>query len=261
MANYIHNEILSEAYTHLESDLFDDKEALERLRKLLVAFYTERASFLFGQDVQIEVIFEEGSLKTKIVAWGSAAAIITAAVAGYPSFREGVLQLSHDAVSLAQAANLEVIFRTQTPYCDRIRVEKRKGVFGRVSALINDLDSISHEISSLKLPTSTSKLRDSKEAINRLLTWRENAETLFSKFEGPETEVCVAEGLIAEFRKLPSQLPWKEELSGSGLRSQIAGSDPALAGNVAAEATRYEVTFKSILKDLKNHKDHPKQEE
>ena len=126
MANYITNEVLSEAYTHLDIHIFEDKVKLEALRQELIRFYHERASFLFGADVQIKVIFEEGSLRTRIVAIGSAAVMIATAVAGYGSFRQSVIQLSSDAVALAQAANLEVIFRTKTPYCDRIRVENVK---------------------------------------------------------------------------------------------------------------------------------------
>lgn len=130
MANYIKAEILAEAYTHLEIDLFEDKAKLESLKRELTSFFQERASFLFGTDVEIKVEFEEGSLKTKIIAIGSAAATLTAVVGAYGDFRQSVTQLASDATSLAQSANMEVIFRTKTPHCDRLRIEKRKGVFG-----------------------------------------------------------------------------------------------------------------------------------
>ncbi|MFY0448402.1 hypothetical protein ACOMHD_10190, partial [Xanthomonas codiaei] len=129
MANYIKKEILAEAYTHLDIEIFDDKLRLDQLRSELTAFFKERASFLFGTDVDIVVEFEEGSLKTRVIAFGSAAAVIAGAIGAYPSFKEGVTHIANDAVAIAQSANIEVIFRTRTAYCDRLRVEKRRGVF------------------------------------------------------------------------------------------------------------------------------------
>ncbi len=251
MANYITSEVLSEAYTHLDIDFFEDKVKLEQLRCDLTKFYQDRASFLFGSDVQIKVIFEEGSLRTKIIAVGSAALMIALVVSDYGSFRQGITQLSNDAVALAQAANLEVIFRTKTPYCDRIRVEKRKGVFGRVSVLLTELDSVAANIGSSRLPTIKSKLKEANAAVDSLLTWDRNVETLFAKFGGPDTEECVAEGLLDEVEKLPRQLPWGPELTHSSFLAQLVTTDPEFSGDVAATAVRYAASLKSIEKKLK----------
>jgi hypothetical protein len=253
LANYITKEILSEAYTHLDIELFEDKVKLEKLKQELTKFYQDRASFLFGSKVEIEVLFEEGSLKTRILAIGSAAALIAGGVlANYGTFRESVIQLSSDAVSLAQAANLEVIFRTKTPYCDRIRVEKRKGVFGRVSTRLAELDAIKNVIDSSRLPTNNNKLHEANTAVDSLLTWDSNLDVLFTKFDGPETEACVAEGLIEEIKKLPRQLPWHADLGKSSFRAELATNDPTFSGNVAAVATRYATSLKTIEKKLKD---------
>lgn len=252
MANYITNEVLSEAYTHLDIELFQDKIKLEQLRQELTNFYHDRASFLFGANVEIKVIFEEGSLRTRIVAIGSAAVMIGAVVADYGSFRESIIQLSSDAVSLAQAANLEVIFRTKTPYCDRIRVEKRKGIFGRVSALLSELDAVSSMIDSSRLPTSTHKLNEANAAIDRLLDWDSNVDALFTKFDGPDTEACIAEGLLVELKKVPRKFVWHEELSKSNFQVQLMSGDPEFSGKVAATATRYQVSLKAVEKKLKD---------
>lgn len=252
MANYIKNEVLSEAYTHLDIDIFSDKAKLDQLRRELANFYQDRASFLFGSDVEIKVIFEEGSLRTRIVALGSAALMISTVVADYGSFRQGITQLANDAVSLAQAANLEVIFRTKTPYCDRIRVEKRKGVFGRVSALLTDLDAVIALVGSSKLPTSNSKLKEAEAVVDALLAWDTSVDTLFAKFDGPETEACVAEGLLEEVKKLPKQLPWQGELGQPSLRNQAAAADSKLSANVAALAAKYSAAVKAVEKSLKD---------
>ena len=97
MANYINSEILAEAYTHLEIDLYEDKVKLATLKQELTTFFHERASFLFGTDVEIKIEFEEGSLKTKIIAIGSAAATIVGVLGSYGDFRQSVNQLANDA--------------------------------------------------------------------------------------------------------------------------------------------------------------------
>lgn len=260
MANYITNEVLSEAYTHLDIELFQDKEKLERLRKELTDFFSERARFLFGADLEIRVVFEEGSLKTKIIAVGSAAMIITSLASTYGSFRQGINQLSSDATSLAQAANLEVIFRTKTPYCDRLRIEKRRGVFGRVANLLMEFDGVRNRVEESRLPTTLTKLKDVTATVDELLDWDSSADTLFSKFDGPDTELCVAQGLLEEVKRLPHKMPWQTEIEEQSFRAQIATSDPNFAGNIAATAERYSVSLAAIKKKLQQRIDQATEE-
>ena len=250
MANYITTEVLSEAYTHLNIEIFEDKEKLEELRKELTKFFQERASFLFGADVEIKVIFEEGSLRTRIIAIGSAAFMLGSVIGAYGSFRESVVQLSNDAVSLAQSANLEVIFRTKTPYCDRLRIEKRKGVFGRVAALLTELDSINSNIEMSRMPTSIGKLKEVNATIDSLLAWDESVDRFFAKFDSPDTEACVADGLLGEVKMLPTEFKWHNDLTQQNFRTQVASVDPNFAGQVAGANARYIASLKAIQKKL-----------
>ncbi|BBJ94401.1 hypothetical protein [Xanthomonas campestris] len=250
MANYINKEILAEAYTHLDIELFDDKVRLNQLRSELTAFFKERASFLFETDVDIVVEFEEGSLKTRVIALGSAAAVIAGTVGAYPSFKEGVTQIANDAVAIAHSANIEVIFRTRTPYCDRLRVEKRKGVFGRVQALLIELDGIATDIETSKLPTGRKSIETTEALNDRLIGWDERADILFSKFEDQATEACIAEGLLEEVANLPADFPWQKELVASSLKSQIVESDTRTVSQIAGLSSRYSSVLKSIKKKL-----------
>lgn len=252
MANYITSEVLAEAYTHLDIELFDDKAKLEALRKDLTSFFHERASFLFGGDVNITVVFEEGSLRTKIIATGHAACILAGVIGSYGTFRESVVSLANDAVSLAQAANMEVIFRTKTPYCDRLRIEKRKGIFGRVASLLSELDAVAKEVGDSQLPANPVKLKRVNDTVDKLVAWDDSVDKLFAKFEGPETEACLSEGLLDEVKKIHRNLPWHKELQQPTFRTQIATADPKHAGNVAAASARYSATVKAIEKKLKS---------
>ncbi len=250
MANYITTEILSEAYTHLDIELFEDKAKLEELRKELTKFFHERASFLFGAEVEIKVVFEEGSLRTRVIAIGSAAVMLTSVVGSYGSFRESVFQLANDAVTLAQSANMEVIFRTKTPYCDRLRIEKRKGVFGRVAALLSEFDAINLKIESSRLPTNIGKLKEINATTDALLAWDGSVDKLFEKFEGPDTETCIADGLLQEVKALPIQFNWQNDLNQNNFRAKITSSDPDFSGQVAAASARYSASVKAIQKKL-----------
>ena len=250
MANYIKKEILSEAYTHLDIKLFNDKEKLETLRKDLTSFFKERASFIFETEVDILIEFEDGSLKTRVIAIGSAAAVIANVVSAYPSFKEGVTQLANDAAVIAQSANFEVIFRTKTPYCDRLRVEKRKGVFGRVQALLIELESIATDIENSKLPSGKKAIAATDNIIDSLLQWDEKVDVLFEKFEDSNTEACIAEGLKKEFDQLPSDFPWQKEITQSNLKSQIVDSDPQASIAITGLSTRYKATKFALQKKL-----------
>lgn len=252
MANYINSEILAEAYTHLEIDLYEDKVKLATLKQELTTFFHERASFLFGTDVEIKIEFEEGSLKTKIIAIGSAAATIVGVLGSYGDFRQSVNQLANDATSLAQSANMEVIFRTKTPHCDRLRIEKRKGVFGRVASLLNDLDAVSSKLSESKLPTNNVRLNNANKVTDSLIAWEADTNKLFLKFEDPETIACVADGLLAELKKMPRSFPWQRELSQPGFRAQIVDADSNFSGAVAGASARYAATLKSVEKKLED---------
>lgn len=254
MANYIHAEILCEAYTHLDIDIFDDKEALAELKNKLLPFFSERAKFLLGNDVEVKIEFEEGSLKTRLMVIGSAGAILlsnlSAGMSAYGSFRQGVEQLSKDSTTLAQSANLEVLFRTKTAYCDRVRVEKRKGVFGRVDELLSQLDGIKIDLSGEKLPTNEKALGTIDKAITNLVGWNDKAGNLFEKLDSDVTKGCISAGLAEELEKLPETLAWVVELETRSFRMQVANSDPAFAGKIASTAARYKATIAAIRRQM-----------
>lgn len=250
MANYINAEILCEAYSHLEIDLFDDKVALEKLRADLLVFFTERAKFLLGDDVEVRVDFEKGSLKTILTVLGSAALVINATVSGYGSFRQGIDQLAKDSTLLAQSANLEVIFRTKTEYCNRVNVEKRKGVFGRIDEFIREMDGIKRKISDSSLPGNLNEIKEFNAEIDRLVAWDIALDKLFSKLGSSDTEVCVAAGMLEELEKFPKSPPWLVELNSNSFRATLANSDLERAGMMAAAAARLQVTIAKLKEKM-----------
>ncbi|EGD03911.1 hypothetical protein B1M_14127 [Burkholderia sp. TJI49] len=247
LANYIDEEILCEAYTHLEIDIFQDKAKLAKLKHELAAFMEERAKFFFlGDDVRVKVEFEEGSLKTRVIVLGAAASTLVAGISAYGSFRSGVDQISKDATMLAQSANQELIFRTRTAYCDRISIEKRKGVFGRVDALLGELDAVRLIVADPKLPTRSIDLREFNGASDKLVEWDSKADKLFGKLSAAETQGCIAAGLLEELERFPDAAPWEADLRKRSFRATLVESDPKRAADLAAAAAKYAAVIRSL---------------
>ncbi|MET3550453.1 hypothetical protein [Burkholderia sp. 567] len=251
MANYIDEEILCEAYTHLEIDIFQDKVKLEKLKNEIATFMEERAKFFFlGDDVSVRVEFEEGSLKTRVIVLGAAASTLVAGISAYGSFRAGVDQIAKDATMLAQSANQELIFRTRTAYCDRISIEKRKGVFGRVDALLGELDAVRFAVANSKLPTRLIELREFNGASDKLVEWGGKSDKLFEKLSAAETEGCIAAGLLEELERFPDAAPWESDIQKKSFRATIAESDLKNASNLAAAAAKYASIIKLLRKKM-----------
>lgn len=253
MTNYINEEILCEAYTKLNINIFHDKNKLDILERNLKEFFGERAKFYLGDDVEIRVEFEEGSLITKIKVVGGAVTVLAAAIANYGSFRDSVSQISQDATTLAQSANLEVIFRTKAAYCNRIDSERRKGIFGRVNDLIIKLDAAHEKIAQSALPTSIGPLKAFNAATDSLLSWDKVSDKFFNKLTDSATIACISAGLLEELEKLPENAPWEAELNGSTFRATLANQSPTLSGDIAGAAARYSQSIKE-LKKLMRHR-------
>lgn len=271
MANYIDKEILCEAYTHLDIGLYEDKTALENLRKQLEPFFQERARFLLGEDVEIQIEFEEGSLRTKLQVLGSAGKLLLAsaglttsagattaagyainAVIKYGDFRVGIEQFASDAAALAQSANLEVIFRTKTAYCDRVTIEKRKGIFGRVDELLSNLSTLHNRANNKDFSYPSNVLRESTYIVEQLIIWDMRLGKLFDKTDSSLTEECIAGGLLEELKRMPKKLAWQNELDNESFKTKILKSDPALYGQLEGVSAQYKATVKSIQQKLED---------
>jgi len=252
MTNYINTEILCEAYSKLDIDIFHDKKKLKELEQQLVSFFSERAKFSFGEDVRIEVEFEEGSLITKLKVIGGAVMALTTAVASYGSFRDGVTQIASDATMLAHSANYEVIFRTKTAYCARMDAERRKGIFGRVQELLDSLDAVHIGLAASDIPKNAAALAAFEKNTDALLAWEQRSDKFFRKISDEPTIGCIAAGLLEELEKLPEEPKWQSQIENGTFRAAVATNTSSKAGNVAAAAARMTEVVKSVKKGMRN---------
>lgn len=253
MANYIDDEILCEGYTHFKVDEYPDAEALAQLKNEITSFMQDRAKFLLGEDVKIIVEFEEGSLKTTVKVVGSAALVIALAIGDYGSFRAGVKQATDDVTMLAQSANLELIFRTKTASCDRLRLESRKGVLGRVDNLLNTLEQTRILTNQADLPAKRSEQTKFKLAVGKLVEWEKRSDRLLSKITDPSTKACIAAGFAEELEKFDEEPHWVATLKSDKFQRVMIATDTANLARVSELATFYTVTVQTLKTNLQIH--------
>lgn len=66
MADYINKNILCQAYFHVEPENYQEEHELAILKDELLKFAISRTGFFLNPEAQVEVEFEEGSLKGRI---------------------------------------------------------------------------------------------------------------------------------------------------------------------------------------------------
>ncbi|WP_099062505.1 hypothetical protein [Serratia sp. BW106] len=159
MANYIDSNILSQSYVHVEptwltSVTNEQKEAeLQRIKDNITEYAQKRLKFFLYDNVDIEVEFEDGSIKAKITAYGKVCVLLSAltpaghVVANYPQYREGVKAIISDVHKIGNVVNSEVLFQTRSRSKDEIiRVEARKGIVGSLEKIHNKMTSIENKL-------------------------------------------------------------------------------------------------------------------
>jgi hypothetical protein len=233
MARYIDKEIICEAYIHLEVDESFSPEKIKIIERELKSFFDARVKFLLGESVQTEVKTEPGSLKVKLTAFAGVATLLSAAVINYPDFREGVRTLYEDSKLLAEATNLETIFITRTPSCDRLHAEARTGVIGRIAKLVSGIESLREQANNLAAPTKKIDINRIIETTRAVDNLSAEAQKLLSKVQTDEDRYCIAKGLHSAFKELPTTLPAEKELENSSLKRSILNS---LKLDIATEA-------------------------
>ena len=253
MANYIDDEILCEGYTHFSVKEYPDEEALAKLKDEIVLFMQDRAKFLLGDDVRIIVEFEEGSLKTTVKVVGSAALVIALAIGDYGSFRSGVKQATDDVTMLAQSANLELIFRTKTASCDRLRLESRKGVLGRVDNLLSVLEQTRSLTGQTELPAKRAEQAKFKSAVVQLLEWEKRSDKLLSKISDSSTKACIAAGFAEELEKFAEEPQWVVTLHSKEFKAIMVATDTANLARLSELAALYTTTVEALKRNLKVH--------
>jgi hypothetical protein len=185
VADYINSNILCESYIHVEPDWLKQvsdvirKEKLSLIKSEIEDFADKRIKFFLSDDVVIEIIFTEGSIKAWITAYGPIILLIGSAILNYSSFRESVKQLASDMHRASTMLSSEMLFQTNSRNKSEIlRIEARKGIIGSLERINNKIDFIDSQLDGKDLsPTSINgDLLELNDMILMLLSNLKNAE-------------------------------------------------------------------------------------
>ncbi|MDN4127232.1 MULTISPECIES: hypothetical protein [Pantoea] len=153
MADYIRKDILSQSYVHVEPEWLisasqqEKEKTLSEIIRKITSFSDERIRFFLDDKVDIEIKFEDGSIRAWITAYGPILLLIGSTITNYSSFRESIKYLVADSQRVANMVNTEIIFQSKSRSRDEIlRVESRKGVIGSIERINNKIDAISGKL-------------------------------------------------------------------------------------------------------------------
>ncbi|HHF3203162.1 hypothetical protein [Vibrio alginolyticus] len=96
MADYINKNILSQAYIHVEPAGIETEEQLEAFKESIRAFALSRTEFFLSEGLDINIEFEERSIKTRVTVIGTLMLLLQG-ISSYKDFREGLQLLYSDS--------------------------------------------------------------------------------------------------------------------------------------------------------------------
>ena len=169
MADYINKNILSQAYIHVEPRGMETDEQLESFKENLRIFSLTRTEFFLSEGLEINVEFEDGSIKARVTVIGTLMLLLQG-ISSYKDFREGLQLLYSDAKWLSDAIISESLYQTKAKHHDVIRVEARTGIIGSIHKVFNKLESIKRGAKGAMLATDiVDKIDDAQNEILKLM--------------------------------------------------------------------------------------------
>ncbi|WP_202304703.1 hypothetical protein [Dryocola clanedunensis] len=208
MADYINSNILSQSYVHVEPEWLstvngkEKQEAIQKIKNIIKLHAEERMKFFLYDDVDIDIAFEDGSIKARITAYGSVCVLLNALtpasnfVANYSSYREGIKLMVSDVARLSDVVNAEVLFQTKSrTKKEIIRVEARKGIVG-------SLDNINKKINEISNKTKTHKRNSVTTIYNTFLDLHKSILELMDNVNDADDKELVRLSLIDGIKNL-----------------------------------------------------------
>jgi len=250
MANYIDKEIICEAYVHLDVHEDLSEYEIEKIERHLKKFFDERVRFLLGEGVSTEIETAEGSLKVKMTAFAGIAALLGGGVLKYPDFRDAVKAIYEDSRMLAEASNLETVFATRTPSCDRLHAEARTGVIGKTAKLVTGIETIKAKVGNVKTPVSRADVREIDQLGVAVVRLDAEMRNILEKVKTDEDRFCLAKGIHQAFNQLPEVLSAETNLKKTPLSQSILES-ANLALQTESAFQRYTAAVKTAKDYLK----------
>lgn len=199
MADYINSNILSQSYVHVEPEWLASisgkvkQEEIEKIKEIITTHAKERMKFFLYDNVDIEVVFEDGSIKAKITAYGHIGVFLLAlghGITNYPEYSNGIRAIVTDVAKTSELVNSEILFQTKSKHKHEIiRIEARKGVIG-------SLHNINKKINSISDKTKNHKDNDPSLIYQMILDLHEDILSLMDKINDKNDKELIRTSLM-----------------------------------------------------------------
>lgn len=169
---------INETYIKFDFDFTEsNKEKITQAYLRQVGF-SSKEIFRSQEYFKVSIEYDKGSLKTRIIVWGTA---IYLGVSGYGSFRSGVRELINDGRQFSNYI-IERIDDGPNINTDQIiRIERRTGLPGRIQNIYYRIDHLERNINNLSNNQIQAELNSIKQEIaniGELLTHQGREEFL-----------------------------------------------------------------------------------
>lgn len=148
-----------------------DFEFNDRNKELVKKAYMQHVGFPSSEILRnrelfkISIEYDKGSLKTRIVIWGT---VIYMGVANYGSFRAGVREIVNDVKIFSEYVINNIDNDPDINQNNILRTEKRTGIPGRVQELYNRIDKLERSLNTLSNQEIQAELNAIKQEVSNL---------------------------------------------------------------------------------------------
>lgn len=167
MAPYIQTSILFQSYVHIDGSYDDIRDEIETLTNDLDEFVSLRAKHFLYPDVDVDLEFKEGSIKTYATVRGTLNQCLKP---NYQDFSKEIDQLWWFAKRLSDAAVMEIAFSTGSLLRSIEHTEARPGIIGQTKRILDGLFSLNYVDTDRAASFLTKRVRSNRIDTEKLLT-------------------------------------------------------------------------------------------
>lgn len=160
-------ELIKIGETYLKFDFEFNEENKERIKQAYLNHVSQRRSEILenGEFFRIAIEYDRGSIKTRIIVFGTA---IYLGVANYGSFRAGVREILNDVRWFSENVIEHIDDGPNINQNDIIRTERRTGLTGRIEELYNRIDRFERNVNNLSNVEIQNELHQIKQEVSNL---------------------------------------------------------------------------------------------
>lgn len=153
--------------TYLKFDFEYNEANKERVREAYMLQIDKIGrEFLNNREFfKISIEFDQGSLKARIVVWGT---ILYFGIADYGSFRGGLREIINDVLWFSENVIELIDDGPNISQNDIIRTEKRTGLTGRIKELYDKIDRLERNVNKMSNVEIQNELQQIKQEVSNL---------------------------------------------------------------------------------------------